>query len=155
MEEVKDKAKPAEKRTVSITEQRMQLREVFRQDWAVNAEAGTTIEDVLDPQYWAHMAVRMTPYARVEVLEETGEWMLDLFVLNVGRNWAQVHVLHKYDLEQRSETMPAAQKHKIDWKGPQRKFAVIRIADSQVIQDGFGSKLEAGVWLANHEKVTA
>jgi hypothetical protein len=151
MEEVKDKPKSAR----ILNPQRMGLAEHMRQLWMVNAEEGTTIEDVLDPQYWSHMAAQLQPYDRIDVLLETGEWLLELLVINRGRNWAQIHLLHKYDLEQRSETMPAAQKHRIEWKGPQRKHAVIRIADSQVIQDGFSSKLEAGVWLANHEKVTA
>jgi hypothetical protein len=153
MSEVADK--PAVKSERILNPQRMGLAEHLRQQWMVNAEEGTTVEDVLDPQYWSHMAAQLQPYDRIDVLLETGEWLLELLVINRGRNWAQIHLLHKYDLEQRSETMPAAQKHRIEWKGPQRKHAVIRIADSQVIQDGFSSKLEAGVWLANHEKVTA
>jgi hypothetical protein len=153
MSEVADK--PAVKSERILNPQRMGLAEHLRQQWMVNAEEGTTIDDVLDPQYWSHMAAQLQPYDRIDVLLETGEWLLELLVINRGRNWAQAHLLHKYDLEQRSETMPAAQKHRIEWKGPQRKHAVIRIADSQVIQDGFSSKLEAGVWLANHEKVTA
>jgi hypothetical protein len=153
MSEVADK--PAVKSERILNPQRMGLAEHLRQQWMVNAEEGTTVEDVLDPQYWSHMAAQLQPYDRIDVLLETGEWLLELLVINRGRNWAQVHLLHKYDLEQRSEIMPAAQKHRIEWKGPQRKHAVIRIADSQVIQDGFSSKLEAGVWLANHEKVTA
>lgn len=152
MEEVKDK--PAAKSQRILNPQRMGLAEHLRQQWMVNAEEGTTVEDVLDPQYWSHMAAQLQPYDRVDVLLETGDWLMELLVINRGRNWAQVHVLHKYDLEQRSETMPAAQKHRIEWKGPKHKHAVIRLADSQMIQDGFSSREEAGVWLANHEKVT-
>lgn len=152
MSEVADKT--ADKRVVILNPKNMGLSEHRRQHLVVDAEEGTTVEDVLDPQYWAHVAAEMEPYARVEVLLETGEWMLELMVINRGRNWAQMHLLHKHDLQERSETMPVAQKHRIEWKGPQRKHAVIRIADSQVIQDGFSSKQEAGVWLANHEKVT-
>jgi hypothetical protein len=150
----KPEAKPAEKRLVTLEPQRMGLAEHRRQDWAVNAAAGTTIDDVLDPQYWAHMAAQMTPYDRVDVLLETGEWLLELLVLGVGRNWAQVRVLHHHELTKMAETMPAAQKHKVDWKGPQRKYAVIRISDSAIVQDGFGTRGEATAWMDHHEKVT-
>ncbi len=149
-EVVEQKVEKVEKRAVFLQPERMGTREHRRQDFAVNAEAGTRVEDVLDPQYWAHVANTMEPYARVEVLEESGEWMLELLVLNVGRNWAQVHLLHKHDLSERAETMPNAQTHKVEWKGPQRRFAVIRISDSQCLQDGFVSKLEAQVWSASH-----
>jgi hypothetical protein len=67
----------------------------------VDAKAGTKIEDVLQPQYWAHVAGQLGPYTRIEVLE-TGEWMLELLVINCGRNWAKVQVLHKFELEERS-----------------------------------------------------
>ena len=154
MSEVAEKA-ATEKRVVILNPNNMQLREQWRQDWVVSAEASTKIEDVLDPQYWAHMAAQMQQYARVEVLLETGEWMLDLIVLGLGRNWAQVHLLHRHDLERPAEALPAAAKHTIDWKGPQRKFAVIRISDNQLIQEGFGTRAEAAAWLVAHEKRTA
>lgn len=147
-------SKPAEKRAVILNPQRHGLREQLRQDWVVNAENGTKIDDVLDPQYWAHVSALMQPYDRIEVLQETGEWMLELLVINTGRNWAQVHVLHKHDLEQRAESMPAALKHKIEWKGPQLKFCVIRIADSEVIQKELASKVAAAEWLAGYERAT-
>lgn len=152
MSEVAEKPKAADKRAVILNPQRMGLREEKRQDWVVNAEAGTTIQDVLDPQYWSHMAAQMLPYARIEVLLETGEWMLDLVVLNAGRNWAQVHVLHRYELAERSETMPAATKHLIDWKGDQLKYCVIRVADNEIIHKGLASKAKAVEWLTSYEK---
>ena len=153
MTEVAEKP-TATKRVVILNPQRMGLREERRQDWVVNAEAGTTIEDVLDPQYWSHMAAQMLPAARVEVFVETGEWMLDLLVLNAGRNWAQVHVLHHYELAERADTMPAAQRHRVEWKGPQLKWCVIRNADSEIVLKEMASKAAAAERLASYEKTT-
>lgn len=155
MSEVMEKpAEAGEKRVVILNPQRRALRETWRQDWVVNAEVGTTVEDVMQPQFWAHVAADMQPYDRVEVLLETGEWLLELIAIGVGRNWVQMHLAQKYDLAPLSEALPSATKHKIEWKGPQHKFAVIRIADSQKIQDGFASRGEASAWLSNHERVT-
>lgn len=145
--------KPADaKRAVILNPQRMTLAEQCRQDWVVNAEAGTTVQDVLDPAYWAHMAVQMQPFDRIDVRLETGEWMLQLLVINHGRNWAQVHLLHHYDLAKRAETMPSAQKHSVEWKGPQLKWCVIRLADSEAVMKELASKQAAAEWLAQHEK---
>ena len=149
MSEVMEKPK-----TVRILQpQRMGLAEHLRQSWVVDAEEGTTISEVLNPQYWAHMAAEMQPFARIEVRLETGEWVADLMCINVGRNWAQVNLLQKYDLEERSEN-PVSQTHKVEWKGPHKKHCVIRIADSSVLQDGFSEKVKAIEWMVNHEKAT-
>lgn len=150
-EEVKKEAK----RAVILNPQRMELAEQWCQHWVVNAEEGTTVSDVMDPQYWAHMAARMQPYDHIEVRLETGEWLLQLLALSVGRNYVQVHLLQKYDLQLVDSELPAAQKHRVEWKGPQRKWVVTRIADSQVIQEGLADKAAAHGWLANHERVTA
>jgi hypothetical protein len=146
--------KPQDKRALILNPQRMSLAEQVRQDWVVNAEQGTTVADVLDPQYWAHMASQLQAWDRVDVRLETGEWLLELLVINTGRNWAQVHLLKRHDLEQRSETMPAAQKHKIEWKGPQHKWCVIRLSDSEMIQRELASKDAAGQWLTTYEHTT-
>ena len=143
------------KRDVILNPQRFGLREHLRRDLVVTAEAGTTVGDVLEPMYWAHCATEMQPFNRIEVVLETGEWMLELLVINTGRNWAQVHVLHKHDLVARAEAMPAAQKHKVEWKGPQLKFCVIRLADSEVIQKELANKAAAHEWLTAYERTTS
>src|SRR5438270_251157 len=52
-------SKPAAKSARILNPQRIGLAEQLRQDWVVNAEERTTIEEVMDPQYWAHIAAQM------------------------------------------------------------------------------------------------
>lgn len=156
MSEVIEKPAPATKRAVSVQPgMQFKLREQARQDWVVDAAEGTIVEDVLDPQYWAHVASQMQLYDRIEVLVETGEWMLELVCTGVGRNWAQVQILSRHDLTPPVEAMSAAARYSVDWKGPARKFAVIRKSDSQIVQEGFANRNDANAWLSNHERVTA
>ena len=144
-----------EKRAVILNEQRFGLAEQMRQDWVVNAEEGTLVNDVLEPGYWAHIAYKMQVYDRIDVRLETGEWLMELVVLDVGRNYARVHLAKKHDFVETNLDAPvSAIKHKVEFKGPQRKWAVIRIADSAVVQEGFQGKAEAILWLQNHERVT-
>ena len=143
------------KRIVIVNPQRMQLAESWRRDWVVNAEAGTAINDVLDPAYWSHMSAELTPYDHIEVRLETGEWMLELVVLASGRNWARVHVMHKHDLAATEPAAAPSAKHIVKWRGPQHKHCVVRVADNEVLQTGFDTAETAGQWLLNYEKVTA
>lgn len=143
-------AKPAR----ILNPQRMGLAESLRQDWVVNAEEGTTPQEVMAPEYWAHMASQLQQFDHVEVRMETGEWIAQLVVVSTGRNWAQMHLAGLIELEKRNEAAVAA-KHRVDWKGPQKKFSVIRSADQVAIQDGFASRVEADRWLANYERTTS
>lgn len=140
-------------RALILNPQRMGLAEQLRQDWVVNAEEGTTVKDVLEPGYWSHMSSQMQPYDRIDVRLETGEWLLELIVISVGRNWATVFLANKHELQPAVENVPSAIKHKVEWKGPQHKHVVIRLADNVVVQSGFSEKSAAQEWLAHHERV--
>jgi hypothetical protein len=140
---------------IVLTEQRMGLAEAMRHDWVVNAQEGTTVKDILDPTYWAYVAPKMSIYDRVEVRLETGEWVAELLVLGLDRNWARVHMLQLYDLIPVAEAAPAPQSNEVFWRGPQHKWAVRRLADQEVIQQNFESKLAAAEWMRQHEQVVA
>lgn len=134
--------------------QRHRLAEEVRNAWVVNAEEGTTIEDVLQPGYWAHIASRLRPYDHIEVRLETGEWVAQLMVISQGLNWAKVHMLNQFMLNANAEPPPASQKYEVKWGGPQHKWRVVRLADSEVISKGHDSAMEGQLWLQNYERAT-
>lgn len=146
--------KKESKRAVVLTDQRLKSAEYERNLWVVNAEYGTTIDDILNPMYWAHVAQKLKPYDRVEVRIDSGEWLLELMVLGCDRSWAKMHVLHSHQLAPVDEGLPQAARHKVEWKGPQHKWAVIRIADGEMIFKGL-DKAAAFDQMARHEKAMA
>ena len=131
---------------------RMRLAEYDRQEWIVNAEPGHTIDDILKPGYWAHMAPQMSAYDHIEVRAEDGSWVADLLVVQVDRMWAKVVLKSKFEFSS-SENPTDVDQHVVEWKGPQHRFAVIRISDREKIRDGFHTKEEAGAWMREHERV--
>lgn len=144
-----------EKRTVILPEARMALAEQWRQDWVVNAAEGDKLADVLKPDYWAHVASKMQPLDHVEVRAETGEWIAQLLVTTVGRNWAHVKLLQEYRLvSEDAGRVEAASPYDIAYKGPQRKHCVIRKADAAVLAEGLGTKVEAMSWLDQYQRTT-
>jgi len=148
-----DDLKQIERRSPIIHPTRMKLAENERQDWIVNAELSHTVEDLTNPGYWAHMAAQLQPYDHIEVRAEDGSWIANLIVIQVDRSWAKVMMVSKYDLLD-TEVLPSSvAKHKVEWKGPQHRFAVIRLADQVVVRNGFQTKDEANGWMREHEKV--
>lgn len=139
------------RREPQATPTRTQLTEYQRQDWCHNAEEGTTLADIQSDSYWALMAAQFKPYDRIEVRVDTGEWLAELLVLQCERTWAKVHLLKSYALVA-VEDVPISQRHKVEWKGPQRKWTVIRGGDLAVVREGFQSRAEANDWMASYEK---
>ena len=131
---------------------RMRLAQYDRQDWIHNAEEGILIEDCLKPSYWAHMAPKMTAFDHVEVRAEDGSWVAEFLVIQVDRMWAKVVLKWKFELtyEDNPEGMEV---HIVKWRGPQHRFAVIRVADGAVIREDFPTKVEGEAWMREHEKV--
>lgn len=126
--------------------------ESMRHDYVVNAPVGVTLEQVMDPSYWAHVAKEMVPFDHVQVRAEDGSWVAYLVVVSAERNYAIMHLDRVLKLDQTPDVPVESAKHKVEWKGPHHKFCVIRIADSAMLQSQFKTKGEANDWLRNHEK---
>lgn len=117
-----------------------------------DAEVGTTIEQVMDPAYWAHVAQQMDPFDHIEVRAEDGSWIAYLIVKACERNYAKVVLDRVVKLEGDMEIPASSMKHKVEWKGPHHKHCVIRISDSQMVSSGHKSRFEAETWMRNHER---
>jgi hypothetical protein len=133
---------------------RMRLAEYDRQDWVANIEADVTVDEILVPEFWAHMAAQLKPYDHIEARAEKGEWVADLVVLGCDRTWAKVALKAKYNLTTKDVSLSHAQKHTVEWKGPQHRWGVIRTSDSAMVKSGFQEKGEAALWMKEHEQVT-
>lgn len=108
------------------------------------AEEAHTPEDAQDPGYWAHVASarKLRVNDIFEVRCETGEWMLDLIVVEAGQRHARVKVLRSADVEKAS-TDAGLSTVEVLFKGAVKKHCIIRLADRQIIKEGISSKADA------------
>lgn len=118
-------------------------------------EFGTTLEDVLKPAYWTHVAAHMRPGHRIEVMSPTIDWWAMLIVRAATKIEAAVAVI-----EHKSFTAPAVaaapeQPYEVKWRGPTAKWSIVRKADGGIVKDQIASQDEANRWLLNHEKAMA
>ena len=143
-----------EKRSPTLQPERMRLAEYDRQDWVINCEPEITVEDILEPGYWAHVAQLMKPYDHIEARAEDGTWVADLVVTGCDRTWAKVALKQQYHLTSKDVSLSQANKHEVQWKGPQLRWATVRTDDRAIVKAGFQTKEEAGAWTKEHEKVT-
>ena len=136
----------------TMQESRMKLAQYERQDWIANAEIHHTIDDILKPGYWAHMAAKLTAFDHIEVRAEDGSWVAYLLVIQADRLWAKVVLDHKIDLVSAEEMPSTSPEHTVEWKGPHRRFGVVRVSDQELIRADFHTKEEASQWMREHER---
>lgn len=146
-------APAAKKRAVVLDPQRMQTAEYVRRDWVCTAEEGTTVDDVLEPAYWAHIARQLTMYDHIEVRVDTGEFLLELLIKQVGPNWAQVVLLHHHDLAGTAAPGAAVgEEFEALFKGPLRKWCAFRKSDNALLVEKIESKALVLEWIASYER---
>ncbi len=142
-------------RDIQINPARCKLREYANNDHVVTVEPGTTIEDVLRPQFWAHYAQNFRPYDEVTVRTDDGIWYAKLLILSSGRTWAKAKLLSNVNLTTADVDLTDNAEfdgYEIKWRGPHCKFSVIQKSDHSVLQEGFDKKTEAITFLAEHVK---
>lgn len=149
-------AKPEIKPTVRQTHSgRFQLAEHIIQGWAVMVEDKTTIEDVLKPEFFAHVARALRPFAKISVLADDGTWYAELLVKSAGSNWANVVPLQIVDLRGVAAAVVPADAYAVGFGGPHHKWRVIRNSDSELVSKGHESEALAKAWLVDHLKALA
>ncbi len=120
--------------------------------WSVNAEQGTTREDLKSPDYWSHVASKLRAGAEIRVLAEDGSFVAYFLVIAADRTWARVHELSYVDL--RKEAAPVNLEalvgdYEVKLRGPKR-WSVLRKSDRAVLQEGLYTEGDAHEWLKRY-----
>lgn len=104
-----------------------------------NVPAGTTLEQVTNPGYWANHAFRLKPGTLIEVLSEDNVLDCELRVLEVAPTYAKVRVLRNY-VETAENKAPVAAPDDIivDFAGKVDKWRVLQ--GMTVISSGLATK---------------
>lgn len=141
------------KERASLSQTRKSLREHANADHVVTVEAGTTLEELHKPSFWAHNAKDFRPYDKVYVCIDDDSYYAEFLVLRCDRNSALVKALCVYQLNA-EDVIPAAlpQGYRVEHAGRFHKWRVVREADSAAIKTGCETKREAEDWLASHLK---
>lgn len=151
---VAPQAPPVPTKVQAISESRYKLAEHRNNRQSVIPEHGTPFENLLRPEFWAHVARKFTPGDIIEAHAEDGSYFAEMYVIDCGPNWARtgVHKLSRFD---EAVTEPGADNaFKVEWAGRFSKWRVVRSSDLNVMKDGLPSKDAANLWLSDHRKAT-
>lgn len=137
----------------AMTPHRVKPAEYLRTIHVATPEAGTTVEDLLDPTFWAHCARGFHISDRIEVIPEDNAYYAELYVQEVSRNSVKVVLFAHHVLAPQEEESAGTDEYAIRWSGPHTKYRVVRKKDNAVLQDGFTDTASARKWLSTYENV--
>ena len=143
--------KPEPKSKPQLHPGRFALAEHKRNVYFITPADGTTLEEVLDPLYWSHVASRFRPTDRVEVHAEDGSFFAELTVREAGRQHATLVPLRVVEFEKLKQE-PDRAGFAVQWKGPHLRWCVVRLADDQIVKGECGARDEAMQWLASNNR---
>ena len=115
---------------------------------------GTTIEQLLEPSYWANVARNFRPRQSLTVHWDDGSQLAWLYVIDCGRNWLQLGVvMHKEIVAAKRDT--SRDDYDVAFNGPVDLFRITRRSDRAVIKAGFATEADAVRFLADYKRKLA
>jgi hypothetical protein len=131
---------------ISLRGSRFGLAEQMINRFAVNADADTTVEDILKPEYWANVASHLRPHGGDEIVVtcEDMSFRAHLWVVSAGHTWAQVRLIGEPIVEKAQEAREISVtddgKVFVQWRGPHDRWSVMRRE-----ADGTKTKIRVGL----------
>ena len=140
----------------ALKNSRMELAEQARNVYAVVVETGTPYEEILKPQFWAHVASKLKTRDRIEVESEEGDYFAELRVTYSGNNTVRVRELYFVKYEQ-DDMQEEQSDFSIKWSGPIARWRITRKSDGAVLVEGkeVETREMAEDWLRNYRKALA
>lgn len=114
----------------------------------VTPDARTSREDLLLAEYWANIAAKLTPGARIEAHWQDGSAYGEYYVRRKEGSYVEVFELSYIKFPTMGELPKALLQHfKVDFAGPNALWRVIRLSDKKVLRDKFTDEFTAWAWL--------
>lgn len=135
------------------------MEEFMRTRYLAYAAAGTTKEDILRPDYWAHVSGQLRPMSRVEVIIEDCSALYEVIVIKSSRTEAVVKLINevKLDLSNNDEEheSEASSDYMIKWFGQVDKWGAVRKSDKRKMCSGMSTRGEAEAHMKDYVKALA
>jgi len=134
---------------MKIIDSRVKEQEQVRSWWCVTVEPQVTREDVLEPDFWAFVAVKFKRGERVEIMTDDSAWFGEYLIMDCDRTFAKLHELNHHNLKTGGKISPSLL-FEAYWGGRHGKWGVRRTTDSVMIKNQFETEAAAQEFLAEY-----
>lgn len=130
---------------MKILQRQIQQAEFARTVWVVKPEPGVTLEQLLQPEAWAHVSKSLKPGDLIDILPADNEWYAELFVRASTDNEAKLVVLKHYAFSESKPTIDG--EVEVKHRGGAKKWSVLRKSDKAVLVEGLETRGQADDWV--------
>jgi hypothetical protein len=136
---------------VKLLQNRLLQAEFTRTVWTATPEPGTTLDEMVVPEYWAHVAKSIKAGDRIEVTSSDKEWFAELFVRSVAANDVRIYVLRSVNFSEKPAPAAEAADNGLDIKHRGAAgWSVVRRSDKQVLFERGATKADAEDFVKFH-----
>lgn len=155
----------------AISQDRVTLSRSARAEWTVSVPSGTAPEDLLNPEYWKHIAAALKfnagdakgrigddvlaicedrSWRALYEVRDVGPTHITLSLVAPGKDGVCRYVNPVKDLALETDT------HYVKWINIGHKHAVCRKSDNEIIEKGFKTAQQGAAWMHKHcEQIAA
>jgi len=139
-----------------LTLGQMTQTEFSRMSWTITLDVGQKMSKLDDPNYWANIALKLRPTHQIYVFSNDGTEYAEYVVLQCSRLYAKVGQVNYKNFDEVADNLEdEACEYHVVWKGPNRKFEVIRKADDSAVSSGHESREDGITSMHEYLKVLA
>lgn len=135
----------------------MMQAEFARNQHVAKVDSTVTLEDVLAPDFWSHVAVQARRGDHIEVYPDDFSWYAELLVVGIGEQFLKVRKIRHEEFVSKADKAAAESKsdYIVKWTSNQRtKHRVIRVSDKEVMKDGFDTIEQANEFIKTLRAIT-
>jgi len=147
----------------------LQPANATRNYWHVLIDPTTTVDELLNPEFWANEAHKMHKFDIIEVDAYDGSWSATLKVLDLPKAessglvrgyWAKVGFLVRPiryipESSNNDAELDSDADFEVKWNFGLRKFIVQRKSDNEIMAADFATKDAAFEWIKNYKTPVA
>ena len=113
---------------------------------SISPEPGTTLDDLLKPSVWAHVARALRAGDIIEVRPSGGEWFAELLVRATSDKAVTVAVIRNVVFDKPQAPAVAGEPFTVKHRGG-AGWSVVRNSDKAVVFEGGKTRPDAEAWL--------
>lgn len=143
-----------------ISEARFKPSDFVSKNFTIVVESGTTMEDIMKPEYFCHVAKYLEVGNEIKVMSDDMSLYARLIVLNSTNVSARVFALEYHDLSDAETSVSAlgvvtSEDYEVVFRGIHSKWSIVKKDGGQVVIDGLDDRRTAERELAGYLKSMA
>jgi hypothetical protein len=147
-----------------INTSRLQKQRHFSVGWVITCEYGTEIKDLIRPEFYCDIANQINKNDTIRAIFDDGSYIVDLLVIDIDKQnltplWLKTVITNLIDIEKAKNFSIEEEKKEpkkevdasidfndpfvvIKFRGPAKKWSVLRKGDNAILREGISSKEE-------------